>query len=94
MSGKEDVIIKLKKDADLKQFLQTVQTCGQDVYYETLEGDCLNLSSILSGYIFTASALEKEFLEKGEIICGDEMDYEKIAAYVETGELSFHSQDS
>lgn len=79
--------MKLKKNADLRQFLQKVGTCSHDVYYETQEGDRLNLNSTLSSYIFTASALDREFLEKGEIICDEEADFEKIAAFVETSDI-------
>lgn len=76
--------MKLKKNTDLKLFMQAVRTCRCDVYYESQEGNRLNLSSTLSGYIFTASALDREFLEKGEIVCGDETDFKKIIAFVET----------
>lgn len=76
--------MKLKKNTDLKLFMQTVRTCSCDVYYESQEGNRLNLNSTLSGYIFTASALDREFLEKGEIVCGDETDFKKIKAFVET----------
>lgn len=75
--------MKFKKNTDLKAFMQEIKECGHDVYYKTQEGDSLNLKSTLSGYIFTASALDREFLEKGEIVCDDEVDFNKLASFVE-----------
>ena len=48
--------MKLKKDANLPDFLRTVAQCKDDVYFKTTQGDVLNLKSELSKYIFLAAA--------------------------------------
>ena len=41
----------LKADTDMSNFLSAVRQCSSEVFFETQEGDCLNLKSILSQYI-------------------------------------------
>lgn len=77
--------MKLKKDANTTDFINAAKKCGHDLYFETSEGDRLNLKSTLSDYIFAASAVDPEFLKKGKIVCEDEQDYKVIADYVEEG---------
>lgn len=66
---------KLKKDADLLQFLQTVKTCRGDVHFQTDDGDNLNLKSVLSQFIFAALAGKPWLLEMARISCDQEEDY-------------------
>lgn len=75
--------MKLKKSANPAEFIRAAKKCGHDLYFETEEGDRLNLKSTLSDYIFAASAVDREFLEKGKIVCEDEDDYRVIADYIE-----------
>lgn len=75
--------MKLKKTANPAEFIRAAKKCGHDLYFETEEGDRLNLKSTLSDYIFAASAVDRDFLERGEIVCEDEEDYKVIADYIE-----------
>lgn len=46
--------MKLKENINIPAFLQTVQQCKADVLFVTVEGDRLNLRSMLSQFVFTA----------------------------------------
>ena len=51
--------MKLKPDVNVPAFLQAVQSCSGEVYFTTPEGDCLNLRSALSQFIFTTAIAGK-----------------------------------
>lgn len=44
----------LKPDASIPRFLQAAQVCNGQVWFNTPEGDKLNLKSALSRFVFTA----------------------------------------
>lgn len=73
---------RLKKDADIAKFLITVKECNADVFYDSNEGDILNLASTLSQYVFCSVAGQRSILEDGVIRCKDEADYEKLDEYL------------
>lgn len=64
--------MKLKKEISLTSFLQKVKECRGEVTFRTEEGDCLNLKSVLTSYIFVTLMMNPEILEKGWILCGEE----------------------
>lgn len=64
----------LKKDADILQFLNTVNKCRGQVHFRTPEGDNLILNSALSQYFFAFLMEKKEVLETAVIICEDPCD--------------------
>lgn len=68
-------MIKLKKDADIAKFLIAIKSCSADVFYESTEGDILNLASTLSQYVFCSIAGQTDLLKNGTIRCLDEADY-------------------
>ena len=47
--------MKLKADVSLPEFLRKANLCEGDVFFETPEGDCLNIKSQLSKYVFLAA---------------------------------------
>lgn len=64
--------MKLKKEISLTSFLQKVKECQGEVTFQTEEGDCLNLKSVLTSYIFVTLMMNPEILEKGWILCEEE----------------------
>lgn len=46
------MIFQLKKDCNPIEFLKAVSQYEEPVYYETAEGDCLDLHSAFCQYIF------------------------------------------
>ncbi len=74
---------RLKKDADLAKFLIAVKGCKADVFFDSSEGDILNLASTLTQYVFCSMAGNEELLANGSIRCTDEADYALLSDYVE-----------
>ena len=76
--------MKLKRDADLPAFLLKVDMCPGEVLYTTWEGDCLNLKSQLSKYVFLAAANAKpsSILHSGSITCSESTALETLRPYL------------
>lgn len=73
----------LKVDTDMSNFLSAVRQCSSEVYFETQEGDCLNLKSILSQYILCSLVSEPEMLANGMIRLSRHSDMEFLTDYLE-----------
>ncbi|MDE6883419.1 MAG: hypothetical protein K2P48_09925 [Lachnospiraceae bacterium] len=74
--------MRLKENTDLIEFIKTVKKCRQDVFFRTAEGDCLNLRSMLSQYLFSVMTGNKELLQNGKIECQEAADYQMLEAYL------------
>ena len=66
----------LKSDADITKFLLTVKHCQSDVFYESDEGDVLNLASTLSQYVFCSIASQPDLWRRGTTVS-----YTHLAVY-------------
>ncbi|MCD8141980.1 MAG: polya polymerase [Clostridiales bacterium] len=75
--------MKLKANIDYTKFLASVHKCKGEVYYDTVEGDRLNLKSTLSEYLFATAAVTSDFIENGGVFCQQEEDYALLADFVE-----------
>lgn len=74
--------MKLKKEISLTSFLQKVKECRGEVTFQTEEGDCLNLKSVLTSYIFVSLMMSPEILENGWVTCEAEEDYTVLNAFL------------
>lgn len=74
--------MKLRENIDLIGFIKTVKKCRQDVFFCTADGDRLNLKSILSQYLFSTLFSSGDFLQSGNIECGESSDYQILEAYL------------
>ncbi|MDF2587271.1 MAG: hypothetical protein K0S41_1112 [Anaerocolumna sp.] len=72
----------LKTDIDITQFLLQVKKCENDVFYETLEGDILNLTSALSQYVFCSIAKQPHYWKTGIVRCKNVDDYHILSEYL------------
>jgi hypothetical protein len=72
----------LQTNIDITQFLLTIKKCNSDVFFETVEGDCLNLKSALSQYIFCSILDQPQFLQGGCIRCKEFSDYESLSDFL------------
>ena len=69
---KEETIMtsmQLKPEIDLPAFLKAIQKCAGDVFFETAQGDRLDLKSILSQFVFTAAVAARLSEAPGQICC-------------------------
>ncbi len=80
--------MKLKESVDVKAFLDAAKSCGGDVFFQTTEGDILNLKSLLSQYVLMTILGKNSLLKDSRIICVQESDYEKLADYLMPAEES------
>jgi hypothetical protein len=76
-------MMKLQKNADIAKFLIAVKSCSGDVFFESSEGDILNLASTLSQYVFYSVASQPQLLEDGIIRCDAQEDYAVLAEFLQ-----------
>lgn len=74
--------MRLKKGFDTIIFLGAIEKCQGDVIFRTLEGDRLNLKSILHRYVFCLIAKSPEIRENGQLECSKE-DAECLKEFIE-----------
>lgn len=74
--------MKLKRLEDYLEFMEAVQGCEGDVYFNSAEGDHLNLRSTFCQYLFAAVCGDREFLTQGEIVCAKESDYTNLLPFL------------
>lgn len=74
--------MRLKPDSDITKFLLSIKRCQGAVYYESTEGDILNLASTLSQYVFCSIANQPDLWSNGIIRCDNEEDYKIIGSFL------------
>ncbi len=74
--------MKLKPDANIVEFIRTVQHCSCEVYFCTTEGDRLNLCSRLTQCLFSVIAANREILDAGTIELSDVQRLEVLKDYL------------
>lgn len=75
--------MKLKEAVTVPELLKQIRQCQGDVEFRTQEGDCLNLKSELSKYLFAAICDNKYFMDSGNLYCQNSEDYQRLSAYFE-----------
>lgn len=76
--------MKLQTDTDIIAFLKAVDKCNGDVYFNSSEGDMLNLKSQLSKCLFLAvsSSSKENILYHGKITCTNPVDQTNLSFYL------------
>ncbi|MCM1193877.1 MAG: hypothetical protein NC548_35075 [Lachnospiraceae bacterium] len=74
--------MRLREDADITEFLNAVKKCCGEVFFETEDGDSLNLKSFLSEYLFSMVASNRNYVLSGKVVCRREEDYEVLGKFV------------
>lgn len=72
----------IKTNTNIVNFLEQVQTCNAEVFFETPEGDCIALKSTLSQYIFCTIASNPELLQSGTIRFEKEADQKLLIDFL------------
>lgn len=72
----------LRIDTVITAFLNDVKKCKDTVYYETREGDILNLSSALSQFVFCVIAAQPQYWRTGTVRCNNDDDYSFLEKYL------------
>ena len=66
--------MKVRKNADIIQFLKEVRNCPGGVFFVSDSGDRLDLKSVLSQYIFSVAVNQEKMREGG--------DYSSLSGYL------------
>ena len=74
--------MKLKRMNTYLDLMSAVQACKGNVYFNSPEGDHLNLKSTFCQYLFASVCGDQDFLTQGDIVCGQESDYKKLQEYL------------
>lgn len=74
--------MRLKTSCSLIDFLNQIKKCKSDVYFRTVEGDNLNLKSLLSEYIFLSLTSDSDILQNGQVICESDKDYKVLEDFI------------
>lgn len=82
----EVLALKLKDSIDVAAFLDTAKECVGSVFFQTTEGDILNLKSLLSQYVLVTIMGNHSLLKDARVICVQEDDYEKLKEYLAPSE--------
>lgn len=75
--------MKIKTGINYIDFLNEVQKCSGEVLYRTTGGDCLNLKSLLSKFLFVSTAINSDLIQDGEVTCKIPDDYSILSIYLE-----------
>lgn len=70
--------MKLKPQIEPCRFFERIRLCKNEVWFETTEGDRLNLKSTLSQYIFTAAWMDNISSLNGDLVCASPADYDLL----------------
>lgn len=74
--------MKLKRNIDFVDFLKTIAQCESEVYFDSVDGDHLNLKSTLSRFLFSTVSNNSDILDKGTIVCSCETDINLLKQYL------------
>lgn len=72
----------LKEEINILDFLTAVKKCRGEVLFETEDGDSLNLKSLLSEYLFSMVASNRNYILSGQVVCRMEEDYELLEEFI------------
>lgn len=75
-------MMKLKQHIDILDFLKAVQACQGEIFLKTEEGDVLNLSSMLSQYIFISNVRNENLMLTGVIESSCKEDYDRLSEFL------------
>ena len=79
---KGEPALPLKKDIDYIELIHAIARCRGEVFCRVKDGN-INMKSALSQYVVIFSISNPSLMEQAELICEDDTDYERLAAYLE-----------
>lgn len=74
--------MQLREEINIMDFLAAVKKCQGEVLFETEDGDSLNLKSLLSEYLFSMVASNRNYILSGQVICRIKEDYGLLADFI------------
>jgi hypothetical protein len=74
--------MKIKNDIDINQFFQSIKKCNGEVFFDTDDGNHLNLKSQLSQFFLAILYAKNKDLLGGEIHLTDPSDSSVLHSYL------------
>lgn len=75
--------MNLKEDFNMADFMETAKNCTGDVFFHSVEGDIINLKSLLSQYVLASIACKPGLLKSARVVCTQDEDYAKLADFLQ-----------
>lgn len=77
--------MKLYNIADVDAFFSVIDSCSEDVYLVSNEGDKINLKSKLCQYLAMAKIFSSDYIKELSLEIRDEKDTEKLLSFMMSG---------
>lgn len=74
--------MNLKESIDVVAFLNVAKKCSGAVFFQTTDGDILNLKSLLSQYVLMTILCNPDLLKRAQVICVQEEDYQLLSDFL------------
>lgn len=72
-----------KEDFNMADFMETARDCTGDVFFHSVEGDIINLKSLLSQYMLASIACKPGLLKNAQVVCTQDEDYARLADFLQ-----------
>ena len=75
--------MNLKEDFNMSDFMEVAKDCTGDVFFHSVDGDIINLKSLLSQYVLASIACKPGLLKNARVVCTQDEDYAKLADFLQ-----------
>ncbi len=75
--------MNLKKDFNMADLMEVARDCTGDVFFHSVEGDIINLKSLLSQYMLASIVCKPGLLVNARVVCTQDEDYARLADFLQ-----------
>lgn len=75
--------MNLKADFNMADFMEAAKNCTGDVFFHSVDGDIINLKSLLSQYVLASIACKPGLLRNARVVCTQDEDYAKLSDFLQ-----------
>lgn len=75
--------MNLKADFNMADFMEAAKNCTGDVFFHSVDGDIINLKSLLSQYVLASIACKPGLLRNARVVCTQDEDYKKLSDFLQ-----------
>lgn len=75
--------MNLREDFNITDFMEAAKSCTGDVFFHSVEGDIINLKSLLSQYVLASIACRPGLFKNARVVCTQDEDYAKLADFLQ-----------
>lgn len=67
----------------MADFMEAAKNCTGDVFFHSVDGDIINLKSLLSQYVLASIACKPGLLRNARVVCTQDEDYAKLSDFLQ-----------